>query len=152
MCGTGFALKGNLNSTHDDTQWWKTIINVVCVGLDLHNVVAWKCHMMTHTDEKPLLCSLCGTRCRTNGHLKVHMMSKHTGERPYKCSVCGAGFLLTSNLKEHMMSKHTGERPYKCSLCGTGFTQSSSLKVHMMRHTGEKPFKCSLCGAGFCPK
>ncbi|CAI5647360.1 zinc finger protein 335 [Oreochromis niloticus] len=34
-------------------------------------------HMMTHTNEKPFSCKLCGQRFNRNGHLKFHMERLH---------------------------------------------------------------------------
>nr|XP_005167194.1 zinc finger protein 335-like [Danio rerio] len=37
-------------------------------------------HMMTHTNEKPYSCQVCGQRFNRNGHLKFHMERLHTHE------------------------------------------------------------------------
>nr|XP_017212961.2 zinc finger protein 335-like [Danio rerio] len=37
-------------------------------------------HMMTHTNEKPYSCQVCGQRFNRNGHLKFHMERLHTQE------------------------------------------------------------------------
>ena len=36
-----------------------------------------KRHMLLHTGEKPLKCSLCDYQCRQNGSLKIHMQTTH---------------------------------------------------------------------------
>ena len=58
----------------------------------------------------------------------LHMMS-HTGEKPHVCSDCSKGFVTKHELKLHMMI-HTGEKPHVCLDCGKAFITIHELKTH----------------------
>ncbi|EPQ16731.1 Zinc finger protein 615 [Myotis brandtii] len=93
---------------------------------------------LSHTSEKPYMCSECGKGFAVKSRLIVHQ-GIHTGEKPYLCNVCGKGFPAKSKQIAHQRI-HTGEKPYICSECGKGFTEKFNLIRHQRKHTGEKPF------------
>ena len=80
--------------------------------------------------------------------LDPHMMT-HTGEKPYLCTLCEKAFSRMSDLNQHKMT-HTGEKLYQCTLCEKkAFSMKSSLDKLMMTHIGEKPYQCTLCNGAF---
>lgn len=128
--------------------------------------------MMTHTGNKPHLCSICGKKYSQNSQLVEHMRS-HTGipteyytaynfkvsvymiffylqyliiGETLQCNVCGKGYSTAGNLAAHMKT-HTGIKPHVCGICSKGFYVANKLAKHMRTHTGERPYACN-----FCPK
>ncbi|KAK7096675.1 zinc finger protein 37-like [Littorina saxatilis] len=98
---------------------------------------------VSHRENCPYLCQVCGQVFYLSESFKIHMR-RHSGERPYTCHVCGASFTIASSLKNHGRI-HTGEKPYKCSVCDKSFRFSSALTTHMRSHTNEAPYSCQIC-------
>uniref|UniRef100_A0A3P8UJ74 Zinc finger protein 335 n=1 Tax=Cynoglossus semilaevis TaxID=244447 RepID=A0A3P8UJ74_CYNSE len=61
-------------------------------------------HMMTHTNEKPFSCKLCGQRFNRNGHLKFHMERLHNQENPTRKRTATAAQTIIVNSDEEALA------------------------------------------------
>ena len=66
-------------------------------------------YKLYHMDNKDLKhkCELCGKGFIDNQRLKCHMFT-HTNERPYVCQYCSRGFNSQGNLRMHIRGTHLG--------------------------------------------
>ena len=55
---------------------------------------------MSHSEEKPIKCELCGKGFKTIDQVKIHMIV-HKLDTPEKCPFCGKGFKTPRHLKLH---------------------------------------------------
>lgn len=145
--GTGSQIGGSsshnppMNNGTDGKQYMCNICGKQC------DSKGFRRHVLSHSQDRPHMCSECGDSFAQNSALQRHIMS-HTGEKPFSCEICGEAFKVNYHLKRHYMI-HTGVRPYSCQECGEKFSRNSHLKRHAMIHSGEKPFPCPQCGKKF---
>ncbi|XP_011677381.2 gastrula zinc finger protein XlCGF57.1 isoform X2 [Strongylocentrotus purpuratus] len=107
-------------------------------------------HMVSHSEERPHVCSECGKAFQRRSGVVKHMRL-HGNDKPYKCSECDKAFCYSKELATHVRL-HTGERPYSCSECNKRFNTKSNFKSHMKIHSGDKPYCCPHCVKAFCRK
>lgn len=105
-------------------------------------------HKMTHSEDRPHGCQVCGRRFKLPGTLRQHEKIHTHRERSFLCDVCCKMFLTSKQLQIHLRT-HSDEKPYRCGECGKGFTTKGPLTIHMRVHTGETPYRCPDCGWAF---
>lgn len=93
-------------------------------------------------------CPLC-TRVFRKAALRCHLRT-HTQERPFVCSICSRGFGHRSSMITHVKQEHRGEAGYVCDVCPFTSANRASMERHRLIHTErKKPFLCAVCGASF---
>lgn len=107
-------------------------------------------HMMVVHNrlEGTLPCPHCPKRFVNQLRLKTHMIS-HSEERPYTCEICGFNLKTKIQLIKHHQNRHSDERPLQCRYCPWRCKQVSALVCHERTHTNERPYACSVCRQRF---
>ncbi|KAF7998234.1 hypothetical protein HCN44_009632 [Aphidius gifuensis] len=95
-----------------------------------------------------LKCPSCDKRFVNQLRLKTHMIS-HSEDRPFKCDICGFDLKTKIQLLKHHQNKHSDARPLKCSYCDWRCKQVSALVCHERTHTDERPYACGVCKQRF---
>lgn len=137
ICKVGFKWKHSLRmhmKTHNAT---KDLLCDVC-GFRTSYRSQLKAHKRIHTGET-FKCEYpnCKFQCIKRQSLKYHRLT-HTNEKPFQCEICGQSFSLVKNLKRHALL-HTDKRPYKCTVnsdCSFATTRDDKLKDHMLKIHG----------------
>ena len=105
-------------------------------------------HNMSHTGEKPFICTVCNYATSTIDKLRIHER-RHMGEgpegKPYSCSFCNKRFRASGTLAHHLLI-HNDTKMESCSECDKKFRHKTTLRIHMRTHTGEKPYSCKVEG------
>lgn len=108
-------------------------------------------HYFTHYSyrDKEFICELCGKRFAYSMTLKNHKLS-HSEERPHTCRICGTSFKRTTHLRTHEQGVHglhdrALPKKYTCAICQKSMVKKESLEAHMKEHTGELNYQCKDC-------
>lgn len=98
--------------------------------------------------EGTLTCPHCPKRFVNQLRLKTHMIS-HSEDRPYTCEICGFNLKTKIQLIKHHQNRHSDERPLQCRYCPWRCKQVSALVCHERTHTNERPYSCIVCRQRF---
>ncbi|KAL8593092.1 hypothetical protein ACOMHN_018018 [Nucella lapillus] len=141
ICGNGFKWKHALKShmvTHSAT---KDHLCDIC-GFATAHKSQLKAHRLIHTGDT-FKCPEpgCFFEATKRQNLKYHMVT-HTQEKPHQCEVCGQAFSLIKNMRRHMLL-HNDTRPFHCSVCTYTTTRYDKLKEHKLKQhdIGQPPGK-----------
>lgn len=121
----------------------------------------FKVHVLAHTAEKNIACSVCDRKFCAPILLKKHM-KRHLADadelEQLLCSQCGKSFKSKRQLKTHLKSHWTdAEKPYSCDVCQQKFTYKATLMEHIVKHNDgtstqinyDQMYQCHLCDEKF---
>ncbi|ELT90197.1 hypothetical protein CAPTEDRAFT_159140 [Capitella teleta] len=112
-------------------------------------------HLLTHSEESPHECELCGKKYRFKSNLRQHRLSAHRHEvRPlaHSCNICSKSFAREAWLVLHRAEEHN--RWYACRLCEQRFIWRYLLNEHVtVAHGNGAPrYQCPRCPRSFSRK
>ncbi|KAJ9598602.1 hypothetical protein L9F63_010731 [Diploptera punctata] len=100
------------------------------------------------TQVEKYRCPVCSREFRKTS-LRCHLRT-HTEERPFMCSICFRGFGHRSSLLTHIKQTHRQQVGYTCEFCSFHTRNKGTMERHRLTHTDRnKPFLCAVCGASF---
>jgi transcription elongation factor Elf1 len=108
------------------------------------DVVDWRRHELTHSNERPFACEMCGKTYKAERLLKDHLAG-HTAL--IDCEFCQLKIEGTDNYKEHVKLVH--QEKVGCTVCRMTFLGQKRLENHMRIHSSEKQFVCEICGVSY---
>ncbi|KAK0181788.1 hypothetical protein PV327_004038 [Microctonus hyperodae] len=143
---TEMILRTHIKNTHME----KNPVKCLDCDLMFTSEVRLRHHMMIAHNrlEGTLTCPHCPKRFVNQLRLKTHMIS-HSEERPYTCEICGFNLKTKIQLIKHHQNRHSDERPLQCSRCEWRCKQVSALVCHERTHTNERPYSCIVCKQRF---
>ncbi|XP_077364436.1 zinc finger Y-chromosomal protein 1-like [Festucalex cinctus] len=106
-----------------------------------------------------LLCHFCGKEMKFRSQLATHLLT-HSDERPHLCDICGRKFCRGYQLERHKLLVHPDgataadeedgeDGSLQCDVCGKRLKTEALLAAHSRVHSANKPFRCSLCPRRF---
>ncbi|XP_021186407.3 gastrula zinc finger protein XlCGF57.1 [Helicoverpa armigera] len=120
----------------------------VC-GYSTYTIEVMRRHVLTHVEDKPYKCTLCGNSYIQRVQLARHL-EKHSGNM---CLKCGNTFTtraqLLIHLREHMGLEKLFCPVESCPLVSKEFINEASWQNHLKIHMDDKPHSCDVCGKQF---
>lgn len=112
---TEMILRTHIKNTHME----KNPVKCLDCEVTFTSEVRLRHHMMvTHNRfEGTLTCPHCPKRFVNQLRLKTHMIS-HSEDRPFTCEICGFNLKTKIQLIKHHQNRHSDERPLQCRLVG----------------------------------
>lgn len=107
----------------------------------------FRCHLTTHTDERPYTCPECEMGFNRKANLLRHKKS-HSQEKPLACPDCPERFKTKYSLDRHIFVKHLEQaKPFVCETCGKRLSRPDSLSRHKRIHAVNRvrAYSCSVC-------
>ncbi|XP_063982465.1 uncharacterized protein LOC135165267 [Diachasmimorpha longicaudata] len=143
---TEMILRTHIKNTHMEKNPVKCLD---CVETFTSEVRLRHHMMVTHNRlEGTLTCPHCPKRFVNQLRLKTHMIS-HSEDRPFTCEICGFNLKTKIQLIKHHQNRHSDERPLQCRYCPWRCKQVSALVCHERTHTNERPYSCIVCKQRF---
>jgi len=111
-CGASFKWRNTLHDHAATHTSRKEHLCDICGYATAHRGQL-RSHRLVHTGGT-MCCSwpLCDFRATRMQNLKYHFLT-HTQEKPHQCEVCGQSFSLAKNLKRHMLSHGNSAAKHK---------------------------------------
>ena len=87
-------------------------------------------------------CKLCKKYVTTKTTLRYHMIT-HMDEKPYECKLCGCDFTQKAHYTTHFGKYHpeidtNQPTKWQCGLCHKYFDENKYLKIHITTHMREQ--------------
>ncbi|KAH9519634.1 hypothetical protein Btru_003211 [Bulinus truncatus] len=141
-------------------------------GIESKNVLAFKKHLMTHTEEYFYQCCMCKKQFVEPGSLNNHMNTHRSGGM-IRCKCCNQLFATRGALAKHKLAlmevkchmcdeifpNRTSRTQHyklfhqsdilKCLHCTHMFSSQEELAAHMKKHAMYKKKQCTICGKFF---
>ncbi|KAK6635362.1 hypothetical protein RUM44_000613 [Polyplax serrata] len=151
VCGKRFSYKSSLVSHQTIHQKLPKSHSCSQCNAAFTTLRSLRRHYFTHYNyrDKEFICELCGKRFAYSMTLKNHKLS-HSEERPHACRICGTTFKRTTHLRTHEQGVHglhdkVLPKKYTCDICQKSMVRKESLEAHMKEHTGELNYQCKDC-------
>ncbi|XP_022643596.1 zinc finger protein 425-like [Varroa destructor] len=85
-----------------------------------------------HGDGLPYKCGQWSVACLTFYKRRQHLIS-HSANKPYLCTKCGKFFNRPHHLKRDLLP-HDADREFECTGCPAEFTRRDQLDKHLKAH------------------
>uniref|UniRef100_UPI00358F57A1 zinc finger protein 335 isoform X2 n=1 Tax=Myxine glutinosa TaxID=7769 RepID=UPI00358F57A1 len=111
FCSTAFSGRAELEShkrSHDGDLGFR------CLDCNFSASTWFAEHMGQHAGLRPHKCSQCSFASKNKKDLRRHLLT-HTNEKPFSCHICGQRFNRNGHLKLHMDRLHCSETHKDCT-------------------------------------